>query len=268
MSPTQLPGSLISQHQQLLPRSTWHQQGRTRDAAKPPGWPEAWCSQSEVGLRTSTGSTWASLICGSSQKVPPGHMCLHPSHEPGVGWPLASSARQTERAAGAATCLPGPCFGGSSPRPVCGWSDESESPHHRPASPPPTLTRTVSASILALSCPPKSLSITFPVLSARDIPGPRTAGRRCHSRTPVREKGRRTWPGASGTSSAPASAPAPGLPPSFDTLSPSASTRILGPWTCLWVVSPKTDHSEERPMENQTPNSSGRGRGGIIRQAA
>lgn len=35
MCPVQLPGRLLSQHQQLLPQNTWHQWGHTQGSAKP-----------------------------------------------------------------------------------------------------------------------------------------------------------------------------------------------------------------------------------------
>lgn len=53
--PTQLPGSLISQHQQLLPQNTWHPQGRTQDSAKAWGCLDSRSSQGKAGFQNLHG---------------------------------------------------------------------------------------------------------------------------------------------------------------------------------------------------------------------
>lgn len=53
--PAQLPGSLISQHQQLLPQNTQHQRGRTQGSARSWGWQENRSGPGTAGLQNLHG---------------------------------------------------------------------------------------------------------------------------------------------------------------------------------------------------------------------
>lgn len=70
--PTQLPGSLISQHQQLLPQNTWHQRGRTQDSAKSWGWLDSSSSQGKAAFQNLHGDLRGlSPRLGLKPKCPP-----------------------------------------------------------------------------------------------------------------------------------------------------------------------------------------------------
>lgn len=131
MCPTQLPGSLISQHQQLLPQNTWHQRGRTQDFAKSLGMAgeQEWPRKSRI-----PEFPWGSVGALTSF-TPPDSFCEHLlSSDPAMS--LAGSSSQ-EWAPGIVSQVDREVTEGSKlspralkPRPPCsvsqGWEEASQ----------------------------------------------------------------------------------------------------------------------------------------------
>lgn len=85
--PRQLPGRLISQHQQLLPQSMWHG-GRTQDSASRWGRLESRSSPGTAGLQDLHGAPCGRFSATAQAKMqPPTTTCasLSPRYELGYG---------------------------------------------------------------------------------------------------------------------------------------------------------------------------------------
>lgn len=87
MCPAQLPGRLLSQHQQLLPQNTWHQRGLTQGSAKPWGRLERRSCLGKAGFQDLHGAPRglpSSMAQTKTHTPTPRHHTLVPQYQLGA----------------------------------------------------------------------------------------------------------------------------------------------------------------------------------------